>query len=121
MTVSVDSDPIVPERLELEVLVSKEAVPATLVDSGASVAVAGRGWLDRVETELAKYGLKPIKVDATQRFKGLGGAKREAKQKWIIPIGIGRVHAIQEYFEIPGDMVGLTSRKNLADWKTNLY
>ncbi|CAK0822266.1 unnamed protein product, partial [Prorocentrum cordatum] len=108
-------------RPELEVMISSDVVPASLVASGASIAVAGRGWRDRVETELAKYGLRPIKVDAHQKFKGLGGARRESKQKWIILVGIGIKHALQEYFEIPGDMVGLTSRKDLAEWKTNLY
>ena len=121
MTVDVDSDPIVPEMPELEVMVSSDVVPASLVDSGATVAVAGRGWLDKIAKELAKYGLKPIIVEASQKFKGLGGARRESKQKWIIPIGIGRKHLLQEYFEIPGDMIGLTSKKNLAEWKTNLY
>ncbi len=60
-------------------------------------------------------------MEASQKFKGLGGARREAKQKWIIPVGIGKAHLLQEYFEIPGDMAGLTSRKDLAEWKTNLY
>ncbi|CAK0877498.1 unnamed protein product, partial [Prorocentrum cordatum] len=87
MMASLDSDPIVPDRPELEVMISSDVVPAPLVDSGASIAVAGRGRLDRVEAELTKYGLMPVK----------------------------------EYFEIPGDMVGLTSRKDLAEWRANLY
>ncbi|CAK0904441.1 unnamed protein product [Prorocentrum cordatum] len=120
MMVTVESDPILPEVPEVDAMISSTIVPATLVDSGASVAVAGRGWLDKIAAELEKYGLRPIIVEASQKFKGLGGARREAKQKWIIPIGIGKKHVLQEYFEIPGDMVGLTSKKNLADWKTNL-
>ncbi|CAK0849524.1 unnamed protein product [Prorocentrum cordatum] len=79
--------------------------------------------LDRpeLEAELAKYGLRPIKVEARQQFKGLDGAQRESKQKWIIPVGTGKKHVLQEYFEIPGDKVGQTSRKDLAEWKANLY
>ncbi|CAK0806425.1 unnamed protein product, partial [Prorocentrum cordatum] len=106
MMVNMGNDPIVPDRPELEVMISSDAVPASLVDSGASIAVAGRGWLDRVEAELAKYGLKPIKMEAHLKFKGLGGTRRESMQKWIIPVGIGKKHALQEYFEIPGDMDG---------------
>ncbi|CAK0847357.1 unnamed protein product [Prorocentrum cordatum] len=121
MMVKVESDPILPEVPEVDAMISSTIVPATLVDSGASVAVAGRGWLDKIAAELEKYGLRPIIVEASQKFKGLGGARREAKQKWIIPIGIGKKHVLQEYFEIPGDMIGLTSKKNLADRKTNLY
>ncbi|CAK0827876.1 unnamed protein product, partial [Prorocentrum cordatum] len=121
MMVNVESDPILLEVPEVDAMISSTIVPATLVDSGASVAVAGRGWLDKIAVELEKYGLRPIIVEASQKFKGLGGARREAKQKWIIPIGIGKKHVLQEYFEIPSDMIGLTSKKNLADWKTNLY
>ncbi|CAK0808101.1 unnamed protein product [Prorocentrum cordatum] len=119
--VKVESDPILPEVPEVDAMISSTIVPATLVDSGASGAVAGRGWLDKIAAELEKHGLRPIIVEASQKFKGLGGARREAKQKWIIPIGIGKKHVLQEYFEIPGDMIGLTSKKNLADWKTNVY
>ncbi|CAK0884198.1 unnamed protein product, partial [Prorocentrum cordatum] len=54
--------------------------------------LTGRGWLDKIAAELEKYGLKPIIVEASQ-----------------------------EYFEIPGDMIGLASKKNLADWMANLY
>ncbi|CAK0831810.1 unnamed protein product, partial [Prorocentrum cordatum] len=115
MMVNMQSDPILPEVPEVDAMISSTIVPATLVDSGASVAVAGRGWLGKIATELEKYGLRPIIVEASQKFKG-------AKQKWIgIPIGIGKRHVLQEYFEIPGDMIGLTRKKNLADWKTNLY
>ncbi|CAK0873736.1 unnamed protein product [Prorocentrum cordatum] len=89
MQLEKDSDPIVPDRSELEVMISSDIVPASLVDSGASIAA-------RWSTTLSK-------------------------QKWIIPVGIGKKHVLQEYFEIPGDMVGLTSRKDLAEWKTNLY
>ncbi|CAK0798713.1 unnamed protein product [Prorocentrum cordatum] len=121
MMVNMESDPILPEVPEVDAMISSTIVPTTLVDSGASVAVAGRGWLDKIAVELEKYGLRRIIVEASQKFKGLGGARREAKQKWIIPIGIGKKHVLQEYFEIPGDMIGLTSKKNLADWKTNLY
>ncbi|CAK0825150.1 unnamed protein product [Prorocentrum cordatum] len=121
MMVNMDSDPIVPERLELEVMISSDVMPASWVDSGASIAVAGRGWLDRVKADIAKYGLKPIKMEARQKLTGLGGARRESKQKWTIPVGIGKKHVLQEYFEITGDMVGLTSRKDMAEWKTNLY
>eukprot|EP00959_Pyramimonas_sp_CCMP1952_P261401 5465476-Pyramimonas_sp.AAC.1 len=70
-----DSDPIAPDRPDLEVMGSSDVVPASLVDSGASLAVAGRGWLDRAEADLAKYGLKPIKMVPRQKFKGLGGAR----------------------------------------------
>ncbi|CAK0843715.1 unnamed protein product [Prorocentrum cordatum] len=47
------------------------------VESGASAAVAGRGWLDKIAVELEKYGLRPITVEVSQKFKGLGGARRE--------------------------------------------
>ncbi|CAK0897251.1 unnamed protein product [Prorocentrum cordatum] len=85
--VNLCSDPISPDRPELVAMVSSDVVQAPPVNSGASIGVAERGWLDRVEAELAKHGLKPVK----------------------------------EYFEIPGEVVGLTSRKDLAEWKTNLY
>ncbi|CAK0852939.1 unnamed protein product [Prorocentrum cordatum] len=94
--VSMDSDPIVPDRPELEVMISSDVVPPSLMDSGASIAVAGRGWLDRVDAELAKYGLKPIKLEAHQKFNGLGRTRRESKQKWIIPVGIGKKHVLQD-------------------------
>ncbi|CAK0825490.1 unnamed protein product [Prorocentrum cordatum] len=96
MMTDTESDYHLPDVPEVDVMISSEIVSASLLDSGATVAVAGRGWLDKQKTELAK-------------------------KKWIMPIGIGKVHVIQEYFEIPGDMIGLTSKKNLADWKTNLY
>ncbi|CAK0858741.1 unnamed protein product, partial [Prorocentrum cordatum] len=117
MMVNLDTDPIVPDRPEFEVMISSDVVPAPLVGS----ALAGRGWLDRVEAELTKHCLKPGKVEARQKFRGLGGARRESKQKWVILLGIGKKHTLLEYFEIPGDMVGLTSRGDLAEWKTNLY
>ncbi|CAK0847195.1 unnamed protein product [Prorocentrum cordatum] len=74
--------------------------------------------------ELAMHGLKPIKMEgrsARQKFKGLGGSRPESRQKWIIPAGIRKKHALQKYYEIPGDTVGLTSRKDLAEWKASLY
>ncbi|CAK0849447.1 unnamed protein product, partial [Prorocentrum cordatum] len=81
MVGNLDSDPIVPDMPELDLMISSDLVPASLVDSGASIAVAGRGWLDRVEAELAK----------------------------------------SNFFEILGDMVGLTSRKDFAELGANLY
>ncbi|CAK0898700.1 unnamed protein product, partial [Prorocentrum cordatum] len=120
MMVNMDSDPVVLEMPRYEVMISNDVALAPPVDIGASIAAAGRGWLDRVETELAKYGFKPIKTQACQNFKGLGGARRESKQKWTIPVGIGRKHVLQECFETPRDMIGLASRKDLAEWKTNL-
>eukprot|EP00959_Pyramimonas_sp_CCMP1952_P105932 2214821-Pyramimonas_sp.AAC.1 len=64
--VNLDTDPFAPDRPELEAMISSDVAPAPLVDSGASIAVAGRGLLHRVEAELAKYGLEPIKVEARQ-------------------------------------------------------
>ncbi|CAK0844868.1 unnamed protein product [Prorocentrum cordatum] len=114
MMASAESDPILPNVPEVDAMISSAIALAT-------PAVAGRGWLETIAAELEKHGLRHIIVEASQKFKGLGGARREAKRKWIIPIGIGTTHVLQEYIEIPGDMIGLTRKKNLADWKTNLY
>ena len=95
--------------------------PVTLVDSGATVSIAGRSWLEDVEKELAKIGLQAIKEDARMNFKGLGGARRESHRRWILPVGIAGKHTTQAYFEIEGDMIGLTSREDLEAWRANLY
>eukprot|EP00959_Pyramimonas_sp_CCMP1952_P346736 7262553-Pyramimonas_sp.AAC.1 len=94
--VNLCSDPISPDRPELVAMVSSDVVQAPPVNSGASIGVAERGWLDRVEAELAKHGLKPVKVEARQKFKGLGGSRRESKQKWIIPVGIGAAGVLRD-------------------------
>ena len=56
-----------------------------------------------------------------QKFKGLGGASRESTRKWRIPTGISGHHVVQEFYEIPGDMMGLTSRDDLESWGANLF
>ena len=58
---------------------------------------------------------------AKANFQGLGGSRRVAKRRWILPIGIGGRHTTQAYYEIEGDMIGLTSREDLERWKANLY
>ena len=83
--------------------------------------MAGIEWLERVEQELARHDLKPLKLASTQKFRGLGGAKREAAERWIVPVGLGGRHTVQQYYAIPGSMIGLTGRDDLEDWSTNLY
>ena len=96
-----------------EIVFSTTEVPYALADTGASTGVAGIEWLDRAAQELSRYGLKPIKEKATQKFRGLGGAKREAVERWTHPIGIGGRHTVQQYYAIPGGMIGLTGRDDL--------
>ena len=104
-----------------EIVFSTTEVPYALADTGASTGVAGIEWLERAALELNRYGLKPIKDKATQKFRGLGSAKREAVERWTSPIGIGGKHTVQQYYAIPGGMIGLTGRDDLEEWSTNLY
>ena len=104
-----------------EIVLSSHEVPYSLADTGASTGVAGIEWLERVAQELSRYDLAPVRTPATQKFRGLGDAKREAAERWTIPIGIGGKHAIQQCYAIPGAMIGLTGRDDLEDWSTNLY
>ena len=54
--------------------------PYSLADTGATTGVAGKEWLERVEQELSRYDMKPLKVKASQQIRGLGNAKRESTQ-----------------------------------------
>ena len=94
-----------------EIILSSHEVPYSLADTGASTGVVGIEWLERVAQELSRYDLAPVRTPATQKFRGLGGAKREAEERWTIP----------QYYANPGAMIGLTGRDDLEDWSTNLY
>ena len=104
-----------------EIVLSSHEVPYSLADTGASTGVAGIEWLERVAQELSRYDLASVRTLATQKFRGLGGAKREAAERWTLPIGIGGKHTVQQYYAIPGGMIGLTGRDDLEEWSTNLY
>ena len=86
-----------------------------------TTAIAGREWLENIAEKLKHHHLQPIREDTYQSFTGLGGAKRESHRKWILPIGISGKHTTQAYYEIPGSMIGLTSREDLERWGCNLY
>ena len=60
-----------------EIMFSATEVAYALADTGASTGVAGIEWLERVAQELSRYDLMPIRTEATQKFRGLGGARRE--------------------------------------------
>ena len=84
-----------------------------LVDSGATLSIGGRRWLESVEQGLLLVGLQPIKEKAKEVFNGLGGTKRQATEKWTFPAGIFQAHATVSFYLIEGDMIGLLSRRNL--------
>ena len=103
-----------------DALISVQHQSYTLIDSGCTAAIAGREWLENIAEKLKHYHLQPIREDTYQSFTGLGGAKRESHRKWILPIGISCKHTTQAYYEIPGSMIGLTSREDLERWGCNL-
>ena len=79
-----------------EIVLSSHEVPYSLADTGAATGVVGIEWLERVAQELSRYDLAPVRTPATQKFRGLGGARRGATERWTLPIGIGGKHAIQQ-------------------------
>ena len=104
-----------------DALISVQHQSYTLIDSGCTAAIAGREWLENIAEKLKHYHLQPIREDTYQSFTGLGGAKRESHREWILPKGISGKHTTQTYYEIPGSMIGLTSREDLERWGCNLY
>lgn len=93
----------------------------SVVDNGASATISGGSWRTILEKKLQEDDLHPTKEEALQVFRGLGDARRVAEACWTVPVGIGGRHTTQRYLAIDGDMIGLTSRKDLERWGTNLY
>jgi hypothetical protein len=94
-----------------------------LVDSGSSLGIAGERWLEGLKMNLAEFHLQPIVTDLEKpmTFNGLGGATRDAKRVWEIPVGVYGRHVATKFYEVPGGVIGLYSREDLSDNRANLY
>ena len=66
---------IIPIDFEQQEVMATFSDAHTLLDSGATSAIAGRGWLDKMASRMARYGLTPVKEEVRQTVRGLGGVK----------------------------------------------
>ena len=96
-----------------DAMMAVEQTVMAIVDSGCSNSVAGLDWLKRVEGSVQRRGLFVRKVVTKEVFHGLGGAVRQATERWEIPCGIYQRPAVISFAAIPGSMPGLVSKAEL--------
>ncbi len=89
--------------------------PMTIVDSGCTSAVAGRGWLEALQVQHAGWHMRPWVEERREVFHGLGGVRHVSERRWHFAAGIYRKHRAISYAEIAGDMPGLMSKIDLGN------
>ena len=95
---------------------------AGVIDTGCTVAVAGLDWLEGIEKVLDKFGLRPIKEPCHEVFHGLGGVKRTASVRWIVPVCVFNVHTVLKVAQLDaGTMFCLLSKDFMKELGYNWY
>ena len=88
-----------------------------ILDSGCTKTMHGSQWAQRFEEALAEYNKRPIILEKTQKFHGVGGETISTMVK-IFPIGIGGNDGEIHSAETEGSTPLLISRPFMQDLGT---